>query len=82
MHVNLIMISGGSSHVPVEERHSQAPAGRLAAEACLLPRRGFAPAALAPDLEGMGSAQVEGVLTVLAAQGIGGLVEVPEVLGE
>ena len=69
-----------SSHVPVEKGHPQVPAGRLAAEARLLPHRGYAPAALAPDLEGMGSAQVEGVLAVLAAQGIGGLVEAPDLV--
>jgi len=73
-------IGGFSSHVPVEEGHPQVLAGRLAAEARLLPHRGFSPAALAPDLEGMGGAQVEGVLAVLAAQGIGGLVEAPDLL--
>lgn len=56
------------------------PAGSLTGQAHLLAHGRFAPAALAFDLEEMGGAEVEGVLAVLAAQGIGGLVKAPDPL--
>jgi hypothetical protein len=69
-----------SSHLPVEEGHTQVLAVRFAEKLGLLPDRGFAPPAPAQDLDGVGGAQVQGVLAEFPAQAVQGAVEFPDPL--
>src|SRR4030042_4799350 len=64
----------------MEEREPQAPGAARAGEERLLADGGGAPATLSPDFEGMGAAEMEGVLAVCAGEGIDGLVELPDLL--
>src|SRR4030042_1813058 len=58
----------------------QMPASGLAVEERLLADGGGAPAALSQDFEGMGTAEMEGVLAVFSGEGIDGLIELPDLL--
>jgi hypothetical protein len=64
----------------LEEVKAQVLAAGLAVELRLLADGGCSAASFAPDLEGLGGAEAEGVLPVFAAEGVDGLVELPDLL--
>ena len=64
----------------LEEGEPQVFAAGFSVELRLFADGGRSAAALAPDLEGVGSAEVEGVLAVFPGEGVDRLVELPDLL--
>ena len=64
----------------LEEGQAQVSAAGFAVEPGLFADDGRSPAAFAPDLEGVGGAEVEGVLPVFPGEGVDRLVELPDLL--
>jgi len=69
-----------SLRLRLEEGKAQVFAAGLAVELRLFADGGRSPAAFAPDLEGVGGAEVEGVLAVSGGEGVDRLVELPDLL--
>ena len=69
-----------SLRLRLEEGEAQVFAAGLAVEPGLFADGGRSAAAFAPDLEGVGGAEVEGVFAVFAGEGIDRLVELPDLL--